>query len=74
LSLTALDPPATEIIVDNAPQSDETRMVVGEFKSVTYCSEPVTGLSRARNTGLRRATGEIVAWTDDDAHGPTTTL
>jgi GT2 family glycosyltransferase len=67
-SLTALDPPATEIIVvDNAPQSDETRMVVGEFKSVTYCSEPATGLSRARNTGLRRATSEIVAWTDDDA-------
>jgi GT2 family glycosyltransferase len=67
-SLTSLDPPATEIIVvDNAPESDETRMVVGEFKSVTYCSESATGLSHARNTGLRRATGEIVAWTDDDA-------
>ncbi len=67
-SLTALDPPATEIIVvDNAPQGDETSKLVGEFKCVTYCSEPTTGLSRARNTGLRRTTCEIVAWTDDDA-------
>jgi glycosyltransferase involved in cell wall biosynthesis len=41
--------------------------VVREFKCVTYCSEPTAGLSRARNTGLRRATCEIVAWTDDDA-------
>jgi GT2 family glycosyltransferase len=66
-SLTALDPPATEIIVvDNAPQSGEARVVAGEFKCVTYCSEPTTGLSRARNTGLRRATCEIVAWADDD--------
>ena len=39
----------------------------GEFECVTYCSEPSSGLSRARNTGLRRATCEIVAWTDDDA-------
>ena len=36
-------------------------------RCVTYCSEPTTGLSRARNMGLRRATCEIVAWTDDDA-------
>ena len=32
-----------------------------------YVREPVTGLSRARNTGARIARGELVAYIDDDA-------
>jgi glucosyl-dolichyl phosphate glucuronosyltransferase len=33
---------------------------------VRYVFEPTPGLSHARNTALRHARGEILAWTDDD--------
>lgn len=66
LHLSQLDPPATEIlVVDNAP-SARTQTVTENFPSVRYLPEPTPGLSRARNTGLRHATGELIAWTDDD--------
>ena len=59
--------PADEIIVvDNAPQGDETRSVTERFAGVRYVLEPVAGLSRARNTGVRAAKGELIAFTDDD--------
>ncbi len=34
---------------------------------VRLVSEPVPGVARARNTGLREATGDVVAFVDDDA-------
>lgn len=59
--------PADEVIVvDNAPRGDETRKVTERFAGVRYILEPVAGLSRARNTGVRAATGELIAFTDDD--------
>lgn len=65
-SLAALDPPAHEIIVvDNCPATGATRELCARFP-VEYVLEPQPGQSRARNRGLARATGELVAFTDDD--------
>ena len=67
-ALQRLDPgPAEIIVVDNAPEERSTFEVVKAFEGVTYCPEPIVGLSRARNRGILRSSGEIVAFTDDDA-------
>ncbi|HYZ46942.1 MAG TPA: glycosyltransferase, partial [Actinomycetota bacterium] len=58
--------PRQVIVVDNDPWHPETRSVAATFAEVEYVAEPRPGLSRARNTGLRAATGAIVAFTDDD--------
>ena len=55
------------IVVDNAPTSDATQRVVGEFPAARYVCEPRPGLNAARNRALREATGDVVAFTDDDA-------
>jgi GT2 family glycosyltransferase len=60
-------PPAEVIVVDNAPSSDATRELVGRTPGVRYVREPRPGLDIARNTGLRAAATEFVAYTDDDA-------
>ncbi|QBJ97633.1 glycosyltransferase family 2 protein [Rhodococcus sp. ABRD24] len=68
-SILASDYPDFDVVVvDNASATDETRRYVDEFDDprVRVVVEPRAGLSRARNAGLRAATGEIVAFTDDD--------
>ena len=68
-SVLAVDYPNFEmIVVDNASKTDATRKyVLGLADSrVRLIEEPRPGLSRARNAGLSAATGEIVAFTDDD--------
>jgi GT2 family glycosyltransferase len=56
------------VVVDNAPRTQDTRGVVDELADprVRYLLEPRPGLSIARNTGARAATGEVIAFTDDD--------
>ncbi len=54
------------IVVDNDPDSGDTQRLLSDL-DVTIVAEPTKGLSHARNRGLRAATGEIVAFTDDDA-------
>ncbi len=41
---------------------------------VTYVHEPVAGVANARNTGLTAATGEWIAFLDDDEEAPETWL
>jgi glucosyl-dolichyl phosphate glucuronosyltransferase len=56
------------VVVDNGSQ-DETRQVCAEFHdmlNLRYLYEPVSGVSRARNTGCRSARGDYVAFMDDD--------
>jgi GT2 family glycosyltransferase len=66
-ALAACEPrPAEVIVVDNAPATDATSAVVREFAGVRYLREPRPGLSHARNAGARAASGEVVAYTDDD--------
>jgi GT2 family glycosyltransferase len=70
-SLAVLNYPNYDIlVVDNAPSSDATMIAVREnFKDdprVLYLREPKPGTSFARNRALQEATGDIVAYADDD--------
>lgn len=56
------------IVVDNGSISPESAVVV-ERLGLPHCEyifEPRSGLSRARNRGLRAVGTELVAWLDDD--------
>src|ERR1700742_4574973 len=67
-ALAALDYPNFEIlIVDSSTGEDreKTAVLAAKFKA-KYVPEPRPGLSLARNTGIAAASGEIIAFTDDD--------
>ncbi|MEC4984003.1 MAG: glycosyltransferase [Oscillatoria sp. PMC 1068.18] len=69
-SLLAQDFAEYEVIVVDNASSDRTRAVVEARLAdpkLKYVYEPVTGLSVARNTGAKAASGEIIAYLDDDA-------
>lgn len=56
----------TEIlVVDNAPSDESTREAAAEF-DVRYVREPKAGLDFARNTALASASGDYLAFLDDD--------
>ncbi|MCU1593355.1 MAG: glycosyl transferase, family 2 [Frankiales bacterium] len=68
-TLTAQTYPALEIlVVDNCPSEPGAQQAVDALGDprVRLLTEPVPGASRARNAGLRAASGDIVAFTDDD--------
>ncbi|MBK5189313.1 MAG: glycosyltransferase, partial [Gemmatimonadaceae bacterium] len=54
------------IVVDNHAASGRTAPVVAEFPGVRLVREDRTGLSYARNAGIRASAGAIVVATDDD--------
>jgi glycosyltransferase involved in cell wall biosynthesis len=58
--------PSEVLVIDNAPLSFRTREVAARFPGVRYKCEPRPGLSAARNAALAAATGDIVAFIDDD--------
>ena len=58
--------PQEIIVVDNAPSTEETRLVVSRQPEFRYIREPRPGLSAARNTGIKKSKGSIIAFTDDD--------
>ena len=62
-------PRPEQIIVVDASSDDRTRQAVGEFPGVAYLRND-NGYGRmtaSRNIGLKAATGEIIAFLDDDA-------
>jgi glycosyltransferase involved in cell wall biosynthesis len=64
--LAQLDPaPHEVIVVDNDPGDEDCRAIV-EAAGFRYVREDRRGLDNARNTGVRQATGDVVAFTDDD--------
>lgn len=65
--LKNLDYPDFEVIVVNDGSTDDTPRIVADY-GVTLISTPNHGLSSARNTGYEAASGEIVAYIDDDAY------
>jgi glycosyltransferase involved in cell wall biosynthesis len=65
--LRALDYPSYEVIVVNDGSTDATPQIAAEY-DVTLISTSNRGLSEARNTGWKRASGQIVAYIDDDAY------
>ena len=54
------------LVVDNAPRDTRTEELVRALPSVAYAREPKPGLDFARNRALTEATGELVAFLDDD--------
>lgn len=64
--LRKLEYPNYEVIVVNDGSKDNTEAIAREFGFRVISTEN-RGLSSARNTGMRAAKGEIVAYIDDDA-------
>lgn len=57
------------LIIDNG-STDGTRELVRRFAATTnlrYIFEPQLGVSKARNTGWKKAQGKFIAFLDDDA-------
>lgn len=68
--LAELDYPNYEVIIVNDGSTDKTKEIAKEFEKAhgfRLVTTPNRGLSNARNTGIEMATGEIIAYTDDDA-------
>jgi GT2 family glycosyltransferase len=65
--LRRLEYPNHEVIVVDDGSTDETVTITREF-GFPVISTSNMGLSSARNTGMRAATGDIVAYLDDDAY------
>jgi glycosyltransferase involved in cell wall biosynthesis len=58
-----------ELVAVNNNSTDGTEEVIKSFVDrlpINYVYEPEQGLSRARNTGLDVAEGELIVFTDDD--------
>jgi GT2 family glycosyltransferase len=56
-----------DVIVVNDGSTDDTAKIAAEYTCRVISTEN-RGLSNARNTGWQEATGEIVAYIDDDAY------
>ncbi|MGB8413480.1 MAG: glycosyltransferase, partial [Candidatus Binatus sp.] len=68
LGLSELDYYNFEVIVVNGPSSDHTEDVLDKWKGkikIGRCEEP--NLSMSRNVGVELASGEVIAFIDDDA-------
>lgn len=53
------------LVVDNG-STDRTAQIVKSYEKIAYLLEPSPGSYAARNTGLARATGSVIAFIDAD--------
>lgn len=68
-SVTKQNRPADEVVIVDGSTNDATRKVVMSFKdrlNIKYIFEAKKGIPQARSTSLSAATGDIVAFLDDD--------
>ncbi|MEO0416765.1 MAG: glycosyltransferase, partial [Verrucomicrobiota bacterium] len=65
-STTKINYPDYEVIVVNDGDDNSVRQLVSRFDSIQHVGIDHGGLSNARNVGAETATGEIIAYTDDD--------
>jgi glycosyltransferase involved in cell wall biosynthesis len=54
------------LVIDNAPCDEATARLVKKFSAVRYVLEQRPGLDFARNRAWKDATGELIAYLDDD--------
>ena len=77
-SVLANEHPSFDLTVIDQSRTRETgdrlRDVAANDPRLNYVHVEETGLSRARNAGIRQSTGSIIAFTDDDCVVPTTWL
>jgi O-antigen biosynthesis protein len=66
--LARLDYPDHEVVVVDDGSTDATAEIAAAHPAVRLISTANRGLSAARNSGLRAARGELVAYIDDDAY------
>src|SRR5690349_11342604 len=69
-SVLAQTRPPDEIIVVNNASTDRTRAVAAAIPGVVIVDEPRKGLVIARESGRRRAAGDILAYLDADCRAP----
>ena len=64
--------PDFEIIIVDDGSTDDTREVAHSYSDprVRYIYQDNAGLSAARNTGIRHATGDIIVLMDSDGQHP----
>ena len=66
-AIEGLQPACAEVIVVDNAGTDGSAVRIAESFGARAVREPTPGLDRARNTGFRAASSEIVAFVDDDA-------
>jgi glycosyltransferase involved in cell wall biosynthesis len=69
-SLLAQTRPPDEILVIDNASTDQTATVAWQVPGVRVVDEPRKGLPRARETGRRHATGDVLAYLDADCRAP----
>jgi glycosyltransferase involved in cell wall biosynthesis len=65
-SLERLNYPDYEVVLVDDGSKDSVPEIAARYPYIRYHAQPNRGLSAARNVGMDLATGEVIAYTDDD--------